>query len=163
MRNAKYSEIEKKQPGGRHVWGVLQMEGRKQKFQAVGNGDGARRWCMNRQTPQRFPIASIHSQAQMGMGMGMGMDFGRPVSVTLMIVRSRPQGSGLRRRDLVAVLIGGTTTSSLRGRLGAGSPQAAIHVPAPFLSSTWILCARQLFSLGIRRMSAFRLPRGRHP
>ncbi len=42
-RKAKYSEIEKKQPGGRHVWGVLQMEGRKQKFQTVGEGEGARR------------------------------------------------------------------------------------------------------------------------
>ena len=28
MSKAKYSEIEMKQPGGRHVWGVLQMEGR---------------------------------------------------------------------------------------------------------------------------------------
>ena len=43
MSKAKYSEIEKKQPGGRHVWGVLQMEGRKQKFQTVGEGEGARR------------------------------------------------------------------------------------------------------------------------
>ena len=36
MSKVKYSEIEKKRPGGRHVWGVLQMEGRKQKFQTVG-------------------------------------------------------------------------------------------------------------------------------
>ena len=35
MSKAKYSETEKKQPGGRHVWGVLQMEGRKQKFRTV--------------------------------------------------------------------------------------------------------------------------------
>jgi len=43
MSKVKYSEIEKKRPGGRHVWGVLQMEGRKQKFQTVGEGEGARR------------------------------------------------------------------------------------------------------------------------
>ena len=43
MSKAKYSEIRKKQPGGRYVWGVLQMEGRKQKFQTVGEGEGARR------------------------------------------------------------------------------------------------------------------------
>jgi len=43
MSNAKYSEIEEKQPGGRHIWGVLEMEGRKQKFQTVGEGEGARR------------------------------------------------------------------------------------------------------------------------
>ena len=43
MSKAKYSEIRKKQPGGRHVWGVLLMEGRKQKFQTVGEGEGARR------------------------------------------------------------------------------------------------------------------------
>jgi hypothetical protein len=36
MSKAKYSEIRKKQPGGRYVWGVLQMVGRKQKFQTVG-------------------------------------------------------------------------------------------------------------------------------
>jgi hypothetical protein len=43
MPKAKYREIRKKQPGGRNVWGVLQMEGRKQKFQTVGEGEGARR------------------------------------------------------------------------------------------------------------------------
>jgi hypothetical protein len=43
MSKVKYSEIEKKRPGRRHVWGVLQMEGRKQKFQTVGEGEGARR------------------------------------------------------------------------------------------------------------------------
>ena len=43
MSKAKYREIQKKQPGGRDVWGVLQMEGRKQKFQTGGEGEGARR------------------------------------------------------------------------------------------------------------------------
>jgi hypothetical protein len=43
MSKAKYSEIRKKQPGGRYAWGVLQMEGRKQKFQTVGEGEVARR------------------------------------------------------------------------------------------------------------------------
>ena len=43
MSKAKYSEIRKKQPGGRYVWGVLQMVGRKQKFQTVGEREGARR------------------------------------------------------------------------------------------------------------------------
>jgi hypothetical protein len=41
MSKAKYSEFRKKQPGGRYVWGVLQMEGRKPKFQTVGEGEGA--------------------------------------------------------------------------------------------------------------------------
>jgi hypothetical protein len=43
MSKAQYSEIRKKQPGGRYVWGVLQMEGRKQQFRTVGEGEGARR------------------------------------------------------------------------------------------------------------------------
>ena len=42
-------------------------------------GDSGRgvegRWCMNRQTPQRFPNASIQSQAL------IEMDSGRPISV----------------------------------------------------------------------------------
>ena len=42
MSNIRYSEYRKKQRG-RYVWGVLQMEGRKQKFQTVGEGEGARR------------------------------------------------------------------------------------------------------------------------
>jgi len=40
MSNIRYSEYRKKQRG-RYVWGVLQMEGRKQKFQTVGEGEGA--------------------------------------------------------------------------------------------------------------------------
>jgi hypothetical protein len=42
MSNIRYTEYKKKQRG-RYVWGVLQMEGRKQKFQTVGEGEGARR------------------------------------------------------------------------------------------------------------------------
>ena len=42
MSNIRYTEYKKKQRG-RHAWGVLQMEGRKQKFQTVGEGEGARR------------------------------------------------------------------------------------------------------------------------
>ena len=40
---AKYSEIRKRQPGGRYVWGVLRMDRRKQSFRTVGEGEGARR------------------------------------------------------------------------------------------------------------------------
>ena len=39
------------------------------------SGAVARRWCMNRQTPQRFPNASIQSQAL------IEMDSGRTISV----------------------------------------------------------------------------------
>jgi hypothetical protein len=42
MSNISYTEYKKKQRG-RYVWGVLQMEGRKQKFQTVGEGEWARR------------------------------------------------------------------------------------------------------------------------
>jgi hypothetical protein len=42
MSNIRYSEHGKNQRG-RYVWGVLQMEGRKQKFQTVDEGEGARR------------------------------------------------------------------------------------------------------------------------
>ena len=42
MSNIRYTEYKKKQRG-RYVWGVLQMEGRKQKFKTVGEGEGARR------------------------------------------------------------------------------------------------------------------------
>ena len=42
MSNIRYTEYKKKQRG-RYVWGVLQMEGRKQKFRTVGEGEGARR------------------------------------------------------------------------------------------------------------------------
>ena len=41
MSNIRYTECKKKQRG-RYVRGVLQMEGRKQKFQTVGEGEGAR-------------------------------------------------------------------------------------------------------------------------
>ena len=42
MSNIRYTEYKKKQEG-RFVWGVLLMEGRKQKFRTVGEGKGARR------------------------------------------------------------------------------------------------------------------------
>ncbi len=42
MSNIRYTEYKKKQRG-RYVWGVLRMEGRKQKFRTVGEGEGARR------------------------------------------------------------------------------------------------------------------------
>jgi hypothetical protein len=42
MSNIRYTEYKKKQRG-RYVWGVLQMEGRKQQFRTVGEGEGARR------------------------------------------------------------------------------------------------------------------------
>jgi len=42
MSNIRYTEYMKKQQG-RYVWGVLQMEGRKQKFRTVGDGKGDRR------------------------------------------------------------------------------------------------------------------------
>ena len=42
MSNIRYSEHGKNQRG-RYVWGVLQMEGLKQQFRTVGEGEGARR------------------------------------------------------------------------------------------------------------------------
>ena len=49
MSKVKYSEIEKKRPGGRHVWGVLQMEGRCQEgHEWEGRADGiiySGKWC----------------------------------------------------------------------------------------------------------------------
>ena len=42
MSNIRDTEY-KKQQRGHYVWGVLQMEGRKQKFRTVGEGEGARR------------------------------------------------------------------------------------------------------------------------
>jgi hypothetical protein len=46
MSNIRYTEYKKKQRG-RYVWGVLQMEGRKQKFRTVGEGEGDRRFKRN--------------------------------------------------------------------------------------------------------------------
>ena len=43
MSEVRYKEYRKKQPGGRYVWGVLRMDGRKQNFRTVGEGEGARR------------------------------------------------------------------------------------------------------------------------
>jgi hypothetical protein len=43
MSEVRYKEYRKKQPGGRYVWGVLRMDGRKQSFRTVGEGEGARR------------------------------------------------------------------------------------------------------------------------
>ncbi len=43
MSEIRYRAYRKKQPGGRHVWGVLRREGRKQQFRTVGEGEGARR------------------------------------------------------------------------------------------------------------------------
>jgi hypothetical protein len=43
MSSVRYSEYRKKQPGGRYVWGVLRLEGRKQQFRTVGEGERARR------------------------------------------------------------------------------------------------------------------------
>ena len=42
MSIIRYTEYKKKQRG-RYFWGVLQMEGRKQKFKTVGEGEGTRR------------------------------------------------------------------------------------------------------------------------
>jgi hypothetical protein len=42
MSNIRYTEYKKKQRG-RYVWGVLQMDGRKQNFRTVGEGERARR------------------------------------------------------------------------------------------------------------------------
>jgi hypothetical protein len=43
MSDIRYTEYKKKQPGGRYVWGVLRLEGRKQNFGTVGEGEGTRR------------------------------------------------------------------------------------------------------------------------
>ncbi len=43
MSEIRYRTYRKKQPGGRHVWGVLRWEGRKQNFRSVGEGEAARR------------------------------------------------------------------------------------------------------------------------
>jgi len=43
MSEVRYKEYRKKKPGGRYVWGVLRMDGRKQSFRTVGEGEGARR------------------------------------------------------------------------------------------------------------------------
>ena len=42
MSDIRYTEYKKKQRG-RYSWGVLQLEGRKQNFRTVGEGEGARR------------------------------------------------------------------------------------------------------------------------
>ena len=42
MSDIRYTEYKKKQRG-RYLWGVLRMEGRKQNFRTVGEGEGARR------------------------------------------------------------------------------------------------------------------------
>jgi integrase len=41
MSMVRYSAYRKKQAGGRHVWGVLRQEGRKQNFRTVGEDDDA--------------------------------------------------------------------------------------------------------------------------
>ena len=43
MSEVRYKEYKKKQPGGCYVWGVLRVDGRKQSFRTVGEGEGARR------------------------------------------------------------------------------------------------------------------------
>ena len=43
MSEVRYKEYKKKQPGGRYVWGVLRMDGRKQSFRTLGEGESARR------------------------------------------------------------------------------------------------------------------------
>jgi hypothetical protein len=42
MSNIRYTEYRKKQRG-RYFWGVLRLEGRKQSFRTVGEGESARR------------------------------------------------------------------------------------------------------------------------
>ncbi len=39
MSKVTYCANEKKQRGGRYVWGVLRQEGRKQQFRTVGEGE----------------------------------------------------------------------------------------------------------------------------
>jgi hypothetical protein len=59
MSNIRYTKYKKKQRG-LYVWGVLQMEGRKQKFQTVGEGEavleGARRMKFK---TQAFAVADL--------------------------------------------------------------------------------------------------------
>ena len=43
MAGVRYTAFGKKRAGGRLVWGVLRMDGRKQSFRTVGEGDAARR------------------------------------------------------------------------------------------------------------------------
>jgi hypothetical protein len=44
MSNIRYTEYRKKQQG-RYFWGVLRLEGRKQSFRTVGEGESARPQC----------------------------------------------------------------------------------------------------------------------
>ncbi len=41
MAGVRYTAFGKKRAGGRLVWGVLRMDGRKQSFRTVGEGDAA--------------------------------------------------------------------------------------------------------------------------
>ncbi len=43
MSDIRFAEYRKTQPGDRYAWGVLRLEGRKQNFRTVGEGEGARR------------------------------------------------------------------------------------------------------------------------